>query len=239
MTGSGAAQSLRPVCIARRERTRDGIWCRVRELNPHTRNETPESLPVRRTRHEDFHFGCAPARALPSEAASRCTRPDAGRAHPAPRTPRALRRRSAGTHPKWKKNKKARILCGIRASGNQSAARRVVRRGGLPDRDDPRTRDARAMAPSHCHLHTAGQRSRTRAGRRGLGRCEGRSGWSRWLSWFVSSEGPRVSGGTSCKESSLSQATARSVNSLSCLRKRGVAHRPRRAQSMLALPPPP
>ena len=30
----------------------------------------------------NFHFGCAPTRALPSEAVSRCTRPVAGRAHP-------------------------------------------------------------------------------------------------------------------------------------------------------------
>ena len=49
----------------------------------------------------------------------------ARRAHPGPRTPRCLRRRSAKTHPEWKReseNKKARILCGIRASGVQSAA---------------------------------------------------------------------------------------------------------------------
>ena len=46
----------------------------MRESNPHTRNETPESLPLDEHDEKDFHFGCAPARALPSEAASRCTR---------------------------------------------------------------------------------------------------------------------------------------------------------------------
>ena len=40
------------------------------------------------------------ARAVPSDAVSRCTRLG-GRAHPGPRTPRCLRSRSAGAHPKW------------------------------------------------------------------------------------------------------------------------------------------
>jgi hypothetical protein len=34
VTGSGAAQSLRPICF---------FWCRVRDSNPRTRNENPES----------------------------------------------------------------------------------------------------------------------------------------------------------------------------------------------------
>ena len=126
VTGSGAAQSLRPVCIARRERTRDGIWRRVRGLNPRCRVENPTSLPARRTRHEDFHFGCAPARALPSEAASRCTRSGfLARTSRAAYTVRLCDDGVQGHTRSERKSKKARILCGIRASGIQSAAKRV------------------------------------------------------------------------------------------------------------------
>ena len=85
-----------------------------------------------------------------------------------------------------RENKKARIRCGIRASGIQSAAGVSVRHGCLPDRGGPRTRGDRVPAPSAGRSNTAGRRTRTHGGRRGLGRCEGRSGCSRWVSWFGS-----------------------------------------------------
>jgi hypothetical protein len=130
---------------------------------------------------EDFHFGCAPTRALPSEAASRCTRPG----YP-PRTSRAaytMRLCDDGVQGHTRSestNKKARILCGIRASGIQSAAGVSVRHGCLPDRGNPRTRGGRVPAQSAGRSNTAGRRMRTHAGRQGLGRCDGRSGCSRW-----------------------------------------------------------
>ncbi len=122
MTGSGAAQSLRPVCVAARERARDGmgVACRIRTGVPGMKLRRPDHW-TNTTRN--FHFGCALARAIPSDAASRCTRPGV-----LPRTSRAaytwkLRDGGVRGHTRSERtNKKARILCGIRASGVQSAA---------------------------------------------------------------------------------------------------------------------
>jgi len=155
VTGSGAAQSLRPVCVARRERLRDfGLIA------------STSAVPPREPSRRKWRL------------AARCGFPAAH----IPRRVRqaSMRRRSAGTHPKWKKNKKARILRGVRASGNQRAAGASIRRGSLPDGSDPRTRDARTTARRAARTSAAGRRTRTHASRRGLWRCEGRSGCSRW-----------------------------------------------------------
>ena len=110
-----------------------GCWRRARELNPHTRNEAPESLPIGRTRHEDFHFGCALARALPSEAASRCTRPGEP-----PRTSRA-----AYT---WR-------FCGVGVRGHTRSertnekARILLRDPGLWNSECGRTRRQTRLPP--------------------------------------------------------------------------------------------
>ena len=169
-------------------------------------------LTSRRTRPGLFHFGCAPARALPSEAVSRCTRSGfLPRTSRAAYTVRLCDDGVRGHTRSGRTNKKARILCGIRASGIQSAAARLVRRDFLPDRGDPRNRRARTSTPST-------GRARTHRSRRGLGRCEGRCGCSRWVSWLavpIRSAAYRAS----CKCQSPFQATGRSVNSLYCFRK--------------------
>ena len=147
-----------------------------------------------------------------------------------PRTSRvayALRRCDVGVrgHTRSGRKQKGPDPCGIRASGIQSATGCVVRRSSLPDGDDPRIRDGRAPARTAARPSTAAARARTHRSRRGLGRCEGRSGCSRWCPGLVSvstSAGrAKVSSGASCKGSSLFQATGSSVNSLYCLRKGG------------------
>ena len=193
MTGSGAAQSLRPVCVARRERTRDGVWRRVRELNPRCGVENPASWPL------DEHDMKTSTSAVPPREPSRRRRRLAARGQVfLPRTSRAAYTVSLcddgvqGHTRSEREKQKARILCGIRASGIQSAAGVSVRHGCLPDHGDPRTRDGRVPAPSAGRSNTAGRRARTHGSRRGLGRCEGRSGCSRWVSWFVSVRSVRV-----------------------------------------------
>jgi len=145
-----------------------------------------------------------------------------------PRTSRvayALRRCDVGVrgHTRSGRKQKGPAPCGIRASGIQSAAGCVVRRSSLPDRGDPRTRDGRAAVRRAARSSTAAGRARTRSRRQGPGRCEGRSGCSRWCPGFgsvsTSAGRARASGGASCKKSSLFQATGSSVNSLYCLRK--------------------
>jgi hypothetical protein len=107
VTGSGAAQSLRPVCVAARERAHDRFWRRVRDLN------RVVGLKARRPIRLDEHDLKTSTSAVPPREPSRRMRRLAARgqvscrAHPAPRTPCVVRRRSAGAHPKWKEKQKS------------------------------------------------------------------------------------------------------------------------------------
>ena len=144
-------------------------------------------------------------------------------AHPASRTPGVdATSECRGTPEVEEKNKKARIRCGIRASGIQRTAGASFRRGGLPAGSDPRTRDARTPAHPAGRAWPARRRTRTHTSRRGLGRCEGRSGCSRWCPGSIPFRGRTEQGSrawASCKKTSPFQATGRSVNSLYALRK--------------------
>jgi len=90
----------------------------------------------------------------------------------------SMRRRSAGAHPKWKKTKRPGSLRNPGLWNSESGWVRV-RRSSLPDGDDPRTRDDRATVRTAARSSTAAGRARTHTSRRGLWRCEGRSGCSR------------------------------------------------------------
>ncbi len=173
VTGSGAAQSLRPVSAASSVSSRAASGSDVGRLT------------TGRARLEYFHFGCAPSASHPvgcgvSLHEARC---------PAAHIPRRDHPEICGVgvqgHTRSEREmKRPGNLCGIRASGNQSAAVASFRRGGLPERGNPRTRDGQAPAPSADHWTPARRHARTRTGRRGLGRCEWRSGCSRWGSWY-------------------------------------------------------
>ena len=161
-----------------------GVACRTRAGVPGMKLRGPDH-PT--STADPFHFGCTPTRAIPSDAASRCMRPGV-----LPRTSRAAYTRG---------------YCGIGVQGHtrsgremerpgsfaepgplavQSAAGASIRHGCLPERGDPRTRDGRAAVPSAGRQPPAGRRARTHRSRRGLGRCEGHSGCSRWRLGFSS-----------------------------------------------------
>ena len=102
VTGSGAAQSLRPVSaassVSSRAASGSGAVCRIRTGVSALKTRSPD--------HLDEH-DVLPLRLCPMREPSRRMRRLAARgpgkpdsAHPAPRTPRGLRRRSAGAHPK-------------------------------------------------------------------------------------------------------------------------------------------
>ena len=181
--GSGDGFRSRPIVaagfVAERERSRDLTGVVQGRRTP--------------ARHGGFHFGCALARVLPSEAVSRCTS-----AGVLPRTSRSaytrvsMRRRSAGAHPKWKKNDRGPDPGRSPGLWNSERGGRVSRTRRPPGWGQPRTRDARTPAP-------AGRRARTHGGRRGLGRCERRSGCSRACPGSVPFEARGVSRNASCK----------------------------------------
>jgi len=111
VTGSGAAQSLRPVCVAKRERSGDfDCWRRVRESNPHTRNETPESLPVRRTR-----LGSLPLRLCP---------------HASPPVGGSVSLHDAGFPPRTSRVAYARRRCDVGVQGHTRSGRKKTKRPG-------------------------------------------------------------------------------------------------------------
>jgi len=207
VTGSGAAQSLRPVCVARRERLRDfGLIA------------STSAVPPREPSRRKWRL------------AARCGFPAAH----IPRRVRqaSMRRRSAGTHPKWKKTKRPGSFA---ESGPLETRERQARRS---DAAASRTGAILGLAMlvrrrvgQPAHQQRDGARARTRAGE-GFGVAKGDPAvHDGVLVRFrfeapVSSTYSRVC--ASCKRWSPFQATARSVNSLYDLRK-GSMHRALRA----------
>ena len=175
-----------------------GCWRRVRDLNPRCKVENLASWPL------DEHDLKTSTSAVPSREPSRRRWRLAARgrvscrAHPAPRTPGGFAASECGGTPEVKgQTKRPGSFAGSGPLEFRVRLRRVVRRGCLPDRGDPRTRNARVPAPRPSRHSPARRRARTHGSRRGLGRCEGRSGCSRWVSWCVSVRG--AANRASCK----------------------------------------
>lgn len=145
------------------------------------------------------------------------------RAHPASRTPCVDATSECGGTPEVEENKKARILAEsgplefrerLGASSDAAASRMGTILGlAMIERLSVRLRARRQRQDAH---------ERTRAGE-GLGVAKGDPAVHDDVSGLGSvstcTARARVSGGASCKGSSLFQATASSVNSLYCLRK--------------------